>query len=141
MRAVRQIETPLLFGMMRFAGDAGPEVVNSAVLVDGGQVQATDKVQLAPWVERSIPFLRQTDVRPGRRTIVELGDGTRLLVLICYEGFFPINSEIAADAVIVIAAETGFADWQTKAVRERHRIARSLETDLPVIWVSDRESD
>ena len=140
MRAVRQIETPLLFGMMRFAGDAGPEVVNSAVLVDGGQVQVTDKVQLAPWVERSIPFLRQTDVRPGRRTLLDLTDGTRLLALICYEGFFPLNSDIAADAVIVQAAETGFAEWQTKALRERHRLTRTLETGLTVLWVGDRES-
>lgn len=131
-----------LFGMTRFASSAGPNLVNSAVLIEGDTVQVSDKVQLAPIIERSIQPLSQTDLISGTRRVLFMQTGTTILPLLCYEIAFPLTAHDLLqqpDIIIVLAAETGFWHHMTAAQAERHARARELETGIRVLRVSDRK--
>lgn len=130
-----------LFGMTRYAGPDGPALVNSAVLLEDGQVQASDKVHLVPVIERSMPFFSQSDLITGTRRILTLANGIRILPLLCYEAAFPVpdrDLDDTPDIIIVLAAETGFWQRMTGAIAARHARARELETGIRVVRVSDR---
>jgi apolipoprotein N-acyltransferase len=130
-----------LFGMTRFVAPNGPTLVNSAVLFEAGRMQASDKIHLAPVIERSMPLFAPTNLIPGTRRILTLANGTRILTLLCYEAAFPVpdvdlNGD--PDIIIVLAAETGLWHRMTGAIAARHARARELETRIRVLRVSDR---
>lgn len=130
-----------LFGMTRYAGPDRPALVNSAVLLERGRVQVSDKVHLAPVIERSMPFFAPTYLIPGTRRILTLSNGTRILPLLCYEAAFPIPDEDldeSPDIIVILAAETGFWQHMTGAIASRHVRARELETGIRAVRVSDR---
>ena len=130
-----------LFGMTRYAGPDGPALVNSAVLLERGRVQVSDKVHLVPVIERSMPFFAPTDLILGTRRIFTLADDTRILPLLCYEVAFPVpdgDLDENPDIIVVLAAETGFWQRMTGAIAARHARARELETGIRVVRVSDR---
>lgn len=131
-----------LFGMTRFVAPTGPLLVNSAVLLQDGRMQASDKRHLAPLIERSIPMLSKTDLIPGTRRTLSLAEGTAILPLLCYEVAFPLTAQYLSqrpDIIIVLAAETGFWQHMTTEQAERHARARELETGIRVLRVSDRK--
>ena len=137
---VQALGAPVLFGMTRFANPGSPELRNSAVLVTPSGMQVSDKRHLAPLIEAGFwPFTR-SDMQSGDRRMLVLGDGTRILPLICYEAAFPIDLadfDTPPDLIVVLAAETGFAPRLAGSLMKRHALARQVETGLPVLRVSD----
>ena len=76
----------------------------------------------------------------GPRKILFLDDGTKILPLICYEAaFMLIGSDLASypDVIIILAAESGFAEGLAASIMRRHARARELETGIRVDRVSD----
>lgn len=135
---------PLLFGMTRYAEDGSPELRNSTVLVTRESVQVSDKQQLVPFYEGAVPFLYETDLVSGTRRVQILSDGTKVLPLICYEVFTPrpwFLNRTNVDLIVVLSAETGFAERFGPSIMKRQVEARELETGVRVLWVSDRPSD
>lgn len=129
---------PLLFGMTRYSREGSPELRNSAVLVtkDGGQV--SDKERLVPFYEGSVPFVYDSDLKPGARRNLSLPDGTKILPLICFEVFMPrpwFTKPTDADLIVVLSAEVGFLPRFVTSLVERHVKARELETGLRVVLV------
>ena len=133
LEQVSAIDTPLLFGMTRYARPGQPELVNSAVLVEDGAVSVSNKTVLVPFYERGLGS--------GERTVLALANGTRILPLICYEAAFaiPPAQQIGADLIVVLAAETGFSRPMAARVMGANAVARALETGLPVLRVSDAD--
>ena len=131
---------PLLFGMTRFEQVGSPELRNSAVLVTAEGVQVSDKVRLVPVIESGVPFLDRSDLHTGPRKILFLDDGTKVLPLICYEAAFVLTGfDLAShpDVIIILAAESGFAEGLAASIMRRHARARELETGIRVDRVSD----
>lgn len=135
---------PLLFGMTRYANGGSPELRNSVVLVTQDGVQVSDKQRLVPFYEGAVPFLYETDLVSGTRRVLTLTDGTKILPLICFEAFLPrpwFLNRTNVDLIVVLSAETGFAERFGPSIMKRQVEARELETGVRVLWVSDRPSD
>lgn len=133
---------PLLFGMTRYSREGSPDLRNSAVLVTEDGVQVSDKEQLVPFYEGSIPFLYDSDLEPGTRRILILPDGTRILPLICFEVFIPkpwFLGGSEADLILVLSAEAGFQPGVISTISGKHVRARELETGLRVVRIGDRK--
>lgn len=137
--ALEPMEIPLLFGMTRYQSIGQPTLLNSAVLLENGTVQASDKVRLVPLHETGVAGLFPDQITVGERHILTLGSGVRLLPLICYEIAFTISDRYIqnADLIIVISAETGFQTQIVSNLMTLHATARSLESGLPVIRITD----
>jgi len=131
LQQVAAIETPLLFGMTRYALPGQSELINSAVLIDGGVVSVSEKTVLVPFYERGLVS--------GERAVLTLVNGTRFLPLICYEAAFPIPraQRDGVDLIVILSAETGFNPAMAARVMGANAVARALETGLPVLRVSD----
>ncbi|MBL1435576.1 MAG: hypothetical protein COB08_005185 [Rhodobacteraceae bacterium] len=135
---------PLLFGITRFERAGSPELRNSAVLVTAEGVQVSDKERLVPVIETGVPFLDHSDLHTGPRKILFLDDGTKVLPLICYEAAFILpRSDLSShlDVIIILAAESGFAEDLAASIMRRHARARELETGIRVDRVSDIGSE
>jgi len=131
---------PILFGMTRFVRAGSPELLNSAVLVTSGGVQVSDKEFLVPVIETGMPYVDNSDLGTGTRKLLVLDDGTTILPLICYEAAFLLNGADLADrpdVIIILAAESGFAESLAYSIMRRHAKARELETGIRVERVSD----
>ncbi len=131
---------PLLFGMTRYAQAGSPELRNSAVLVTAEGVQVSDKERLVPMIETGMPFLDKSDLGTGSREMLFLDNGTKILPLICYEAAFLFTGFDLAerpDVIIILAAESGFAEGLVTSIMRRHARARELETGIRVDRVSD----
>jgi apolipoprotein N-acyltransferase len=130
---------PLLFGMTRYAQAGSPILHNSAVLIDAGSIQFSDKMQLAPVMETGMPFGPRTDLRAGVRRLLTFRE-TTILPLICYEIAFPLDLTVfdeRPDIIIGLSADAGFVVWSAQSVGNRHARARELETGVRVFRVSD----
>ncbi len=139
--ALQDVGQPLIFGMNRYAAPGLPTLRNSVVLLEGDDVQVSEKKILVPISERAVFGISAPDVEPGERRILSLADGTRLLPIICYEAHFAIPSEDldqAPDAILILSAETILTRYFTGAMMERYRRARELETGIRVFRISDR---
>lgn len=134
LEQVAVIDTPLLFGMTRYARRGQPELINSAVLVEDGAVLVSGKMALVPFYERGLVA--------GERAVMTLANGMRILPLICYEAAFPIPraERDGVDLIVILSTETGFNQAMAARVMGANAIARALETGLPVLRVSDAES-
>ena len=131
---------PVLFGMKMIDPTTG-DLKNGAIYVDANRdVQITSKEQLVPVIESGPAWLGRSGLTEGTRSRIDLGQGTSILALICYEnafGMFRRSNVDDVSAIFVLAAETGFWDSVGSALMDRHIRARELETGLPVIKVSD----
>lgn len=139
--ALQDVGQPLIFGMNRYATPGLPTLRNSAVLLEGDDVQVSEKKILVPISERAVFGISAPDVEPGERRILTLADGTAILPIICYEAHFPIPTEDldqAPDAILILSAETILTRYFTGAMMERYRRARELETGIRVFRISDR---
>lgn len=143
-QAVRDIDEalfPILFGMTASEPNGEGGYKNIAVLVNSiDDIQVSEKVRLAPISETGIWGGKATDLSAGQRSFLELDDGHKLLTIICYEAVFPLKLAGNEDAIVILAAETGFRSSFATSVMNRHATARSLETGLPVIRVTDQEN-
>lgn len=141
LEQVRSIEKPLLFGMTRYKDLEDYRFINSAVLKTGANHQITNKKRLVPVIEGGLEPFKVASILPEARNILELPNGKRFLVLLCYEVSFSIPREDLehVDFIIVISAETGMFTKMTNQVYGNMAIARSLETGLPIIRVSDAQ--
>ena len=69
-----------------------------------------------------------------------MDDGTKILPLICYEAAFTLTGFEPAErpgVIIILAAESGFAEGLAVSTMRRHARARELETEVRVERVSD----
>jgi len=136
---VREVNTPLLFGMTRYTSDDDYSFTNSAIFKLGDEYQISNKQRLVPVIEAGLPPFKKPAVLPAERRIFEMPDGTRFLTILCYEVSFsiPKTDLDGVDFVIVISAETGMFRSMTNQVYGNMAIARSLETGLPIQRISD----
>jgi apolipoprotein N-acyltransferase len=133
------LDKPLLFGMTRYKDYGKHDLVNSAVLRAGGDIQLSNKKALVPIIESGFrPFLEPV-IHKSDRNVFELENGMRFLTLLCYEVSFSIPREDLdyVDFIIVISAETGLFTQMTNQVYGNMAIARSIETGLPTLRVGD----
>lgn len=135
LRQVGDWSSPLLFGMSRYARKGSPELLNSAVLVEGDRVSLTNKRILAPIYEAG-----RKGLLAGDRSVLWLErNDKKIIVLICYEAVFMLSraETVNADMVVVLAAESGFSKRMSQRVMEANMKARSAESGMPVVRVSD----
>jgi apolipoprotein N-acyltransferase len=139
LKSLKPMKTPLIFGMTRYHTAGEPSLLNSAVLWQNDTVQTSDKILLVPIHESGLLGLLPNQVEQGVRNILTLQTGQRLLPLICYEVAFPIPKKdlSGVDVIIVISAETGFQQKFASNIMSLHAKARSLESGIPVIRISD----
>ncbi|AVX05948.1 hypothetical protein MXMO3_03445 (plasmid) [Maritalea myrionectae] len=136
---VREVPKPLLFGMTRYMNEGQPELLNSAILLQGETVSASDKLDRVPLIEGGLGPLVQPSIHSGERRIFELENGIRFLTLLCYEVSFQIPKQDleGVDFILVISAETGLFTQMTAQVYDWQAAARALETGLPILRVGD----
>lgn len=136
---INETKAPLLFGMTRYRENGEPDLVNSAVLRAGSDIQISNKRNLVPIIEDGLGWLKSSAIQRADRQLFTLPNGMKFLALLCYEVSFKIPQEYLDDVsfVVVISAETGLFREMTKQVYDNMAIARSLETGLPILRVGD----
>jgi apolipoprotein N-acyltransferase len=136
---VREVPKPLLFGMTRYMNAGQPELLNSAILLEGEAVTVSDKLDRVPLIEGGLGPLVPPSIHAGERKIFELENGIRFLTLLCYEVSFQIPKKDleGVDFILVISAETGLFTNMTAQVYDWQAAARALETGLPILRVGD----
>jgi apolipoprotein N-acyltransferase len=155
LQLAQQVDEPLLFGAPAFAiRDREIDSYNRAYLVSGnGRIVAHyDKIKLAPFAEyvpgRAVLgyFVNKIVVGMGefvpgeRQTLFEVA-GTRLGILICYEGIFPDLARRAvkegADILVNITNDAWYGDSSAPFQLLAMSALRSVETHTPMVRVAN----
>ncbi|HLH75855.1 MAG TPA: apolipoprotein N-acyltransferase, partial [Candidatus Binataceae bacterium] len=151
----RQLGVPILFGAPAFGiTDHQVNSYNRAYLISGqGQiVDYYDKIDLAPFAEY-VPgrrffgyFVNKIVVglgefEPGRRQTIFDVAGTKLGVLICYEGIFPDLARRAvkagADVLVNITNDAWYGDSSAPYQLLAMSALRTVETHTPMVRVAN----
>ena len=114
------------------------------------QVQIYDKVHLVPFGEyipgdKLIPALQKlAPVRsctPGELKTLDMDDGAKLGVAICYEDTDSAQmrrlAEMGAEVLVFITNDNWFSNSEEAVQHSWHAVARAVETCLPVVRVGN----